>query len=49
MTPSTPRADIKDRINGIKGTRLDEHGNDGIVQTANTVGCPQGISNVPVV
>ena len=46
MAPGTSRTDIQDRVNNVEITRLDKHGDDGIVQTTNTVQWAHGILDV---
>ena len=48
MAFSTPGSDKQQRINGVKGGRLDEHGDDGFVQSSETSGNPHGGPDVPV-
>ena len=46
----TPRSNEQQKTNGIKGRRLDEHGDDGHVQSGSSSGpVPHGISNIPAV
>ena len=41
-----PRSDNQQRIHGVKGTRLNEHGDDSLAQSTDS-SYPQGVSSVP--
>ena len=43
-----PGSNNQQRAHGVKGTRLNEHGDNSLTQSANS-GYPQGISSVPCV
>ena len=44
----TPRSNNQQRAHSVKGTRLNEHGDNSLTQSANS-GYPQGISSVSCV
>ena len=46
---STPRSNKQQRINGVKRRRLDEHGDDGLVQSSGSRWSPHSSANVPAV
>ena len=46
VVPGAPRSDHEHRANSIEGTRLDEHGNDGLAQSIDS-SCPQSSTSVP--
>ena len=47
VTRDTPRYNKQNTIDGIKGRRLDEHGNDGLVQSVSTCRGPYGTADLP--
>ena len=48
-TPGGPRADEEQKADGVKGRRLDEDGDDGLVQSVRSDERTHGASNLPAV
>ena len=46
VVPGDPQYDNQQRVDSVKGTRLDEHGDDGLGQSTDS-GYPHGGANVP--
>lgn len=45
-TPASPRPNKQHKTKSVKDTRLNEHRDDRIVQSANSVQSPNGVSNI---
>ena len=49
VVSSAPWANKQQRIHSIERRRLDEHGDDGLVQPSETAWSPHGSANLPAV